>query len=233
MNELKEKILDFIKDDKIDTDDVKKLLDPLGGFTNERFMDNIQQIVDAILEDRDGDMKITMEDIKLLRKDWLAISSIVKGIILVMNSIPNLDVKYDAGATEEIVFKMLVYIFLIIIPEKADLKWSQSDKEQILDIALIIYEAISSSEDLKKFFAEVLEWFKEKGGLLIAWMKKNCCTGCGKNKQAIIEEHLPAIKSSISIRMDNIRTKVELAQTKTRLKRLEVWADEFETEEEN
>jgi len=224
IRKLKEKLLVSLKDVNYGADDLKIFLD-LGSFvSNEAFVENIAEIADAILEDRDGDKKITMNDLKLIGNDLLAITSIIKGLLLIVNSIPNIKLKYDAGKTEELIFKMLVYVFLVIIPKEANLQWSFEEKEQMMDIALIIYDTIISSKVFKEMVIKVFKWFKKSGNAVVVWIKKNCCTQ-DQDKSDIVKDHLPQVKAKIRMRVSNVRDKCLIRSMAEKIQSLE---DEFE-----
>jgi len=232
IRKLKKKLLVLIKDDHYDVNALKKFLNLDSYVTNESFVTNITEIVDAILEDRDGDKKITLNDIKLIGNDLLAITSIIKGLLLIVNSIPNLKLKYDTGKTEELIFKMLVYIFLVIMPKQAHLQWSVKEKAQMIDIALIIYDTIKSSQVVKEMVAKVLKWFKENGGTAVVWMKKNCCASNGQDKNEIIKKHLPHVKAKIRMRVSNVRDKCLMDSMAAKIQALEKELNEYEFFEE-
>lgn len=223
MSDIEKELFELVKDENYDVEDLKKILDPTGSFiSNGNFLANVSKIVEAIIEDRDKDNKFTLNDIKLIKDDLSAIISITRGLILITNSIPNFKLKYDEGASEEIVLKMLVYIFLVVIPKQANLKWTVEEKKEIIQLALLIYETMGLQNIVKDAMAKVIKWVGKAGGVVATWLKKNSC-GCGeKDKDEIIEEHLSQIKAKIKMNMRNMR----------RMSKLENRVAEFETDDE-
>ena len=223
MIELGIELLELIKNDNYDVDDLKKILDPTGSFiSNDKFMVYVNEIVDAILDDRDGDNRITFNDIKLIGEDLSIIASIIKGLLLIMNSIPTLKLKYDTGATEELLFKILVYIFLVVIPKEANLKWTVENKTELIKITLLIYETIKSTQIVKDLMAKVVKWVDKTSGVIVTWLKKNSCRH-NSDKDEVIQEHLPQIKAKI--RMNMLKMK--------QINKLENRVAEFETDDED
>jgi hypothetical protein len=74
-SELKKSIMDLIKDNDYDVEDLKNFLNPIDKYTNNQsFVDNLHEIISVILEDRDGNNKFTINDLKLIKDDMFAIS---------------------------------------------------------------------------------------------------------------------------------------------------------------
>ena len=104
MTTSKTKLLDLIKDKKYDIDDIKYITEPIQKYLNNKsFMKHLMKMIEIILKDRNGDKKITLEDIKLLSRNILAIGSIVKAIILILISLPKIDLEFQTEATEELI----------------------------------------------------------------------------------------------------------------------------------
>ena len=135
IKELRNEILETIKDDDYDTSDLKKLLDPVFIYIeNPLFKENLDQIVDLITEDRNGDVKFTIDDLSLFCRDFNAISALFQCLLVAIQSIPEIKINYDAGSTEEVMFKLLVYISLVAIPKHTNTKWSYDEKVRVLDL---------------------------------------------------------------------------------------------------
>nr|QBK88604.1 MAG: hypothetical protein LCMiAC01_02810 [Mimivirus LCMiAC01] len=217
--ELKKKILSIIANDKYDVNDLNKLIDPLNTFIgNDLFMANMKQMIDVIIKDRNGDNVITIKDIELIGQDIFAITSLIKGILLILNTIPQLKLKYNAGATEELIFKILMYVFLVIIPREAKLNWTFEEKEQIADLVIVIYDMIKSSQVAKDLIANIVSWLKEKK------ICKYLCKGT-EPKEDIIERHLSGIKAELKASVLKDR---EMVMMSNKLQELEKKFDEAE-----
>ena len=159
MSDIEKELFELVKDENYDIEDLKKILDPAGSFiSNGKFLANISKIVEAIIEDRDKDNRFTLNDIKLIKDDLSAIITITRGLILIMNSITNIKLKYKEEASEEIILKILVYVFLVVIPKQANLKWTVEEKKEIIELALLIYETMELQNIVKDAMTKVIKW---------------------------------------------------------------------------
>lgn len=200
LENLKSKILILIKDNNYDIEDLKSALDPVGDYiTNPIFKNNIVSVVDIITKDRDGNNKFTIEDMKLIGNDFQAISGLVSAILLIVTAIPTIKFQYEAGATEELIFKLLSYIFLVVVPKQTGSPLSYDDKVAILDVVMSIYGFIKASQFTKDLVAKIVSWFKSKG---------MCnCTSKAEVNDAIVESKMPKIKMELTGAMNNVRDK--------------------------
>jgi len=212
---LKAKILVLIKNDTFDATDLKNLLSPIALYTdNPLFKENIMEIVSILTQDRDGNNKFTINDLTLFSKDIIGITSLVTAIILLIGMVPDIKLQYVEGVTEELVFKLLAYIFLVIIPTKTGNPWTFEEKKAVLNLALLIYQLIKSSQVMKDLVAKISAWFKSKG--LCA------CIATNDNKTEVLEKKLPVIKLDLMHAMNNVRDKnamqTEIEDLKKKLK---------------
>ena len=191
-SELKNSVMKLIKDDNYDIEDFKSFLNPIDKYTNNQtFINNLHEIINVLLEDRDGNNKFTIDDLKLIKDDMFAISSLLNGLLLVICVIPQLKLKYNKGATEELVFKLLAYIFIVVIPKEIGRPWTLKEKEDIVKITIQIYQLILSSQVTKDIINNIIKWFKKKG-----WCK--CTTGSKEEiNQRVIKKKLPKIKADM------------------------------------
>lgn len=196
MEELKQSILKTIGDNDYKLEDLLTLLDPVSKYVNnETFLKDLGQIAQVIVEDRDGNNTFTVDDLRLIQHDVVAISSIVNGLLLVFGALPDIKLQYNSGATEELIFKLLAYIFLVVVPKEAKTELSIDDKKAVLDIILIMYEVFLSSKAVKNIIKKVSDWFKNKG-----WCK--CICGTAENvddndKAEVVEDKLEVIKEEL------------------------------------
>ena len=187
---LKNSILDLIKDNDYTVDDIKSFIEPVTEYINApTFLDHIGTIVEEILKDRDGNNNFTIDDIKLLGDDILGITALINGLILVIGALPEIQLKYEKGATEELMFKVISFIFLVVIPKETGNPWNEDQKVKVVDLILAIYQSIISSQVTKDIVANISKWFKKKG---------YCKCICGEeNKDEVFDEHIPQIKAEI------------------------------------
>ena len=184
MESLKQEIYLIIQNDYT-PGELLKTLEPLSQyFDNKQFGENIQIIMEAILKDRNNDGQLTTDDIKLMITDISAITAIVKSLFLALMTIPNISFNHMTG---ELAYKMIAYVVLCIIPNKLKISWTMEDKKTIIILLDSFYEIISATQIIKKIIKKLRELFT---GLF-----------CKKNRQAVIERHLPLhvekIKSSL------------------------------------
>ena len=197
---LKKSLDEFIKKDTVSITELKEILAPVSKFVDSPvFIQNIGSIIDIIVTDRNGDKKFDILDLRLLGTDVMAISSLVSSILLVILSIPNLKIKYDEGATEELIFKILAYVFLILIPIKTDKKLTIDEKTFIVNLTLIIYDTIKSSGVVEDLFVKIKRQIKTKK-----------CYICFSVQPDPLAKNLPMSKLNLTANMNNLRDKAAI-----------------------
>lgn len=208
---LRDKILKVITSSKMGVSDLMTLLEPVDEYISSRqFTSNVRRIVEILTTDRNKDNVFDIEDLYLLSKDTLAITSLITAILLALASIPQIDIKYDPVLAEEITFKLLAYVFFVVIPSHTKTTWTSEEKIAVLDLILIIYNFVRSSEIIKTKFKEIIEWFKIKTANCSS---KWCfCTKEVVNKQEVFEERVEPILTNLRIHVDNIRDQKLLRQ---------------------
>jgi len=213
---IKNQVMGVIHDDNYSVDAVLNVLNPIAAYVNDPvFLENVNSVITILTTDRDGNKSFTVKDLQLMSHDPLAMTSLISGILLVIAGIPQLKLRYDAGATEELVFKVLAYVFLIVVPKQTNQEWTVQEKEDILNITLVIYQFIQSSQATQQLVANITNWFKST---------KVCSSFCGgeavarEKKQAVVNKQLPIIQAQLSVHMDNIREKREMSRQISKLK---------------
>lgn len=200
MDRLKQNILLVIKDNNYSINDLTTALKPISNYTdNTFFKDNIKTIVDIITKDRDGNNKFTIDDLKYLSNDIIGISSLITALLLIIGGIPDIKLKYEPEVTEELVFKLLAFIFLVVIPKQTGHPWTYDEKVAVLDLALLVYQLIKSSQVVKDLCAKVIAWFKSKN-----FCK---CTADPNFHETVVEKNLPGVKLELIQSMNTIKEK--------------------------
>lgn len=208
LDELQTNILNVINDDEFSIDKLKEILAPISLYVETPiFKNNIDQIVSVLTKDRDGNNTFTVEDLKFLSKDIAGITSLLTSLFLIINAIPSINFQYSPGETEEIVFKMLAFIFLVIVPNKTGNKLSVEDRATIVSLVLTIYQFIKDSEIVQELVNKVKNWFKAKG-----WCQ------CLSKDTGVLDAKMPKVKSSLLQAMNNSRDKGELLREIKELK---------------
>jgi len=204
INDLKTKIEVLIKDNNFDIEKLRLILHPISLYvTNPVFVHNINEIVDIIIVDRNGDHQFNIADLQILSKDPIAIMSLVSAVMLIVSAIPTTKLQYNQGATEELIFKLLAYIFLVIVPSKIATPLTLEEKDAILNLTLVTYETLKSSQMVQNIISEVIAKMKSKG-----WC--NCLIGPTDANQDKLDKHLPMAKLNLSQSVNNIRIKSQL-----------------------
>ena len=211
LDELKTKILEIVKDNHYSWDDIKLILSPISIYVdNPSFKQNIDQVVHILTKDRDGNNVFSIDDIKLLSKDMNAITSLVTALFLIMAGIPQMKLEYSPDETEELVFKLLAYLFLVVIPKETRMELSYEDKESVIDLSLLIYNFVKSSQVVQQLVAKVQAWFQRKG-----WCK---CLFGEVPKSEVVDEHLPEVHQDLTNAVNNLREKGALMREIRELK---------------
>lgn len=211
--------MDLVHDDEYGVEDLQEFLGPVYEYIQSpTFISNLGQVIEIILEDRDGNNKFTIDDLKLLKDDILGITTLVNSVLLVIGSIPQLRLRYESDATEELVFKVFAYIFLVVVPDKTGKKWTTEEKESVVDLTLAIYNIVVSSQVTQDLVKQIAAWFKRKG-----WCQ---CMSAEPNKEDIVREKMPKIKAELrssvqrnkemaSLRAELNELRAEVGKTKT------------------
>jgi len=211
LNELKDSILKVIGNNEYELEDLKEFLVPvLNYIDNQVFIENLTKIVNIILEDRDGNKEFSIKDLELLKEDVFGITNLISSILLILGSIPEFKLKYVGDETEKLIFKILLYIFMVVVPKETEADWDLDHKTKILDLILAIYQMIKSSQVTKDIIIKLKEWFKKKG-----WCK---CLQDNDTNEEIISKHLPSFESNLRSCIINHKDKIKL---ESRLHKLE------------
>lgn len=186
VQELQLALQNLIAQEDVDLAALEKLLSPVPFYTNNQvFVSHITEILKIITQDRDADQKFTVNDLLLFSKDIIAMTSFITAILLILNSIPNVKMTYTEGETEQLIFKIIVYIFLVILPKYTGLTFTSPEKTAILNVSILAYLALVDSQLLKKLITKVLSWFKNQ------WVI--CC-----NNESVIDRKMPELHSQLN-----------------------------------
>ena len=211
--DLKASIMKVVRKNDYELEVLIELLDPIGEYiTNPLFVSNLRKIVNTILEDRDGNNKFTLDDLELLGKDPIAITSLISTLLLVIGTIPQVKLKYNADATEELIFKVMAYVFLVIVPKEIGKPWSREDKNAILDVTINIYQLAVSSQMTKDILATIVGWFKKKG------LCKCMSASAEEHHAAVVEKHLPQLQYQLANSIQNNKDKLQMQKDIIELK---------------
>jgi len=144
-------ILKLLSDDGYSIADLLGLLEPVDLYTNNpSFDEGIRNIVESLIQDRDGDNKFTVNDLKILSSDIMAVTSLITSLILVISSVPTVNIKsLSEKDVSDVLFKILVYVFLVAIPNYSKCSWSVEERMKVLELCIIVWNLALSSQILK------------------------------------------------------------------------------------
>ncbi len=165
-------------------DNLEQLLSPVPYYTNNQlFVSHFLEVVKIVTQDRDNDQKFTVNDLLLFSKDIIAMTTFITSILLILNSIPNVKITYTEGETELLVFKLIVYVFFVIVPKYSGLKFTAEEKTAVLNVCILVYMSLVESQQLKKLTVKVLGWFKKQ------WI--TCFS------ESVIDQQMPALHQQL------------------------------------
>lgn len=189
-------IIKLINNDTFSVDTLKQLLVPATEcIDNPLIAQNIVDIVTILTTDRNGNGKLDVQDLQLIGNDPTVIISLVTLLIMILTQLPNLRITVDVNETELLVFKILLYVFFVIIPDKTGLKLNKEDKMMILNLVLLILQTVKTLGVTQNVINKIISWIKTK---------KFCSCVTVKNDEIIetkiVEEKTELLKSVINVR---------------------------------
>lgn len=141
--------------------------------------EEIVEVVSIICKDRDGNGKFDLEDLKLLGTDIQGIVSLVTSLIFTISKIPGFIKSREPEDIENFTLNLLVYIFLVIVPEETKSSLSRDEKEDILELSYTIYQMVRSLSVVKNALNKAWKY-----------IKSGCCKGPDvKGLDTKIQEH--------------------------------------------
>lgn len=186
MEDLSIKLTALIRRDHFDLSELEMLLGPAPLLSNNSlFKSHLDEIISILTKDRDGNNKLTANDFILLCQDIVAMSSFITSLILLLNSLPNVKITYTVKESEELIFKILVYIFLVIIPRRVDISFTMDDRIALLNVCIMLYNYWMSSEVIQEIIEKVTAWTKAQ------------CVSCFSTTKTVLERKFPKLKSKI------------------------------------
>lgn len=197
-------LLDLIDDNQLDQ--ILKLLKPVNEFIGEpEFITHIEEIATALTEDRNGDNQFTVDDLEVLSSDLGAVGQIVSAIILLIASSRQVDMRYHSGITEQIIRNVLVYIFLVVIPQETGRNWTTEERQTIVKLIGVMYDMLIASKITEKIFKQVVKWFN----------RHNLCLCCiiENDTEDVIQEQLPSLNVSIKSNANKNRILLQKGST--------------------
>ena len=194
-------LLELIKDENYDIGDLSRITEPISSMiTSKTFAKYLTELVTIITKDRNNDNKFTVKDIYALSTNIFAMGSLVKALVLILISLPKIEVTVENEAIEDLMLNLLVYIFLVVIPKETDMQWDGEEKRQILQAIVIIYESILSKSMVREGLEKISEWLNENIDIF-GWIKTILTCGLIRQprltKQKVYQRHMSKLQEDI------------------------------------
>lgn len=179
-------ILEMINNNNYSNEKINNILKPISTIADHIiFKDYITNIVEILTRN-----DTNINNLKILSRDSIGVRAFITSILLIIRAIPDLKFEYDPESIEEILFKALVYIFLIIMPTYINQEWTP---KEILILALLFYKKIKFSGITFNIINRIHKWFEPS-------FNPNCMVIAEQNI-GIIHKHLPHLLLDLTIRM--------------------------------
>lgn len=199
-----------------------KIVGPVDAYfaENAAFQSNCRQVADTIVLDRNGDCAFDMEDLELLVKDVPAMMELAKAIALLAVSFRELNLKYVRGTAEVLMLKLLMYIFVVVLPQQilasslADPSsasgepnpLSSEEQSRVVEIVMMFYSFIVNARVAKKVFKKVIAFFHKKAICI-------CCTvydDAEETTAAKLPTFIEPLRASVDKNREIVRLKKNL-----------------------
>lgn len=204
ITDLQNALLQLVRNANVSLDDINKLLDPAPvTIGNPALANELNQLLSILLQDRDGNSTFNLNDLKILSHDPIALTSLISTILLIVGSLPNINLQYDSNGAEIFILKLLAYIFLVVIPQKTNVNWSIDDKVAIVNISIIIIATVQSSQTFQVLIAKISAWLKSKG-----WCQ--CGVDAASVKVGQMQKNLPKTLVGLKSTMPQIKQQAAL-----------------------
>lgn len=206
VSDLQTSLTALIQNTNSTSDDLNNLLNPAPVvINNPAFMDNVNQLISILLQSRDGKSQFSINDLTLLSQDPVAVTSLVSTVMLIVSSLPEVNLQFSGDAMISFVFKLLAYIFLVIVPQKANLNWTTDEKTAAINICMIIVQFLQSSQEMQNILQDIKNWLKSKG-----WCQCKCMSSSSATTVAQMKKNLPKAMAGIKRQMPSIKEKSSL-----------------------
>lgn len=182
---------ELISQPNINATVLQNLLSPAPVYLNNpTVMQHLTDIFNIITADRNNNQKFDLEDLKLLGTNMSAIISLVTAIVLLLFSLPSIKIEYKEQDTETFIYKILVYIFVVILPQKVNMQFTPEQMTQILTVCNMIYSFLIESGVLAKIIDKVATWVKKE---------VTVCWACIQNDVSALEKRMPGLKTDLKL----------------------------------
>jgi hypothetical protein len=194
-DQLRSDIIRMINSNDDTVVNIKNILQPISQCIDSPIISqNINEIVTIMLTDRDKNNKFDINDLKMISEDPFVIMHLVTLLLMILTAVPTLKITINVNETEMVIFKLLMYIFLIIIPSKTACNWTTTDKMAVLDLSLLIFQTMQSSQMVKNGINKIA-----------AYVKTSRFCSCLTIKTDVIEDKVPDAKVELEKSLHNAK----------------------------
>jgi len=196
VTDLQNAILAAVTDPSYNLTNLLNLLSPIENYINNPdFISNLNTIVSILTEDRDGGTSFDIQDIVLLKNDLPSMISLVNSLLLLMAAVPNTSFQYSSSTTELLIFKVIAYILLVVIPNQTNTTITLDDKTTMISVAVSIYNILVSTSVVQSMVAKIQSWFSSGGCLACC-----CSSSSTSSTQDVVSAKLPVVTLALSAR---------------------------------
>jgi len=160
---LKTSIEDTIKYDSFSSSDLINVLTPISSYISSTAVyTSMNDIVGILLTDKNKQLRFEMADIHLFGNSEIAIIALSHALINAISGVVGNKLTYVPTNSELLVFKMVVYCFMIVIPRGIGRRLTIEEKSVLLITALSIYDTLITSQTLPNIYSNVQSYMKQQ-----------------------------------------------------------------------
>jgi hypothetical protein len=186
IEKLKQSLFTIVEKSECNFSDIVNILEPFADYiSNSQFGENMHKILEIILMYNSEAHPFSFSDIQLLSSDIAALTSLLNCTLAVIASLPEVTLTSTCKFTQDMLFKILTYVFLVLLPSKLNLSWSIQQKTTIINMVLSVYNMFVSSGLAKSILDKIHKLFVQKG-----WCK---CICKGEDKVKVLEKNFPVL----------------------------------------
>jgi hypothetical protein len=194
---LKNDVLKLIASEDDTIVNLKNILMPISQCIDSPvIVKNISDIVDIMTADRNGDNKLDVEDLRLMVSDPFVIVHLVTSLILILTSLPQLKITVNVEESEIIILKLLIYVFLVIVPTKTGNNWKPETKVEIINISISVFNTMQSLQIVKTTINKIA-----------IYVKGNKYCKCLTIKSNLIDDKVPDAQLELTKAINNVKEK--------------------------
>lgn len=157
-------------------------------------VENITEIVNIMTTDRNGDAQLDVEDLRLMVVDPFVIVHLVTSLILILTALPQLKITINVEESEIIILKLLMYVFLVIIPNKTGTTWKPENKIEIVKMSITLYNTMQSLQIVKTTINKIA-----------SYVKSNKYCSCLTIKSNLIDDKVPDAQLELTKAINIVR----------------------------